>query len=166
MPNLTDIQKTNSTAAENFFEVVFENRISKFISVFLSIVFSFVLVLCFYGVIWFEKYGSDKKRTLINKLMASICWSSIAYCVIVQFPETFLYIYGPLPVPFCSIHLMNKRALVAQLLVFFDAIIIARYAFIFWLKNPSAFQVFRQRRHDFLPLTIFSMVKFLMVIFP
>ena len=145
MPNITDFRlgrETNSTMrVENFFEAVFENRISKIISICLSVLFSFILVLCFYGVIWFEKYGSDKKRTLINTLMASICWSAITFCVVIQLPEMFLYIYGPLPVPFCSIHLMNKKAIVTQLLLFFDAIVIARYAFIFWLKNPAAFQV-------------------------
>ena len=34
-----------------------------------------VSALCF--IIWFEKFGSDKKRTLINKLAALLCWNLI-----------------------------------------------------------------------------------------
>jgi hypothetical protein len=33
-----------------------------------------VNVFLLYGVIWFERYGTDKKRTLMNKLVASQCW--------------------------------------------------------------------------------------------
>ena len=30
-------------------------------------------------VIWYEHYGSDVKRTMMNRLVSSVCWSSIEY---------------------------------------------------------------------------------------
>jgi hypothetical protein len=35
-------------------------------------------------VIWFERFGSDKKRTLLNKLVASNCWNAVVFNVFVE----------------------------------------------------------------------------------
>ena len=34
-----------------------------------------------FGIIWFERFGSDLKRMFTNKMVSSICWSILAwYC--------------------------------------------------------------------------------------
>ena len=48
----------------------------------------------FLGVILFERFGSDKKRTLINLLVSSICWRFITWNLLVQLVTVFHFICG------------------------------------------------------------------------
>jgi hypothetical protein len=50
------------------------------------------------------------------------------------------YIVGPSPVIVCRFNYFLKLTLTVQGLMFMNSIIISRYIFIFWLKNPAAFQ--------------------------
>ena len=93
----------------------------------------------FYSIIWFERFGSDKKRTLINKLVATNCWIGISFSIFVQAPEVVRFIYGPLPHIICSVQNVLKFYFVCSYLLCSDAIIVSNYAYIFWLKNPAAF---------------------------
>ena len=54
-------------------------------------------------------------------------------------PDILRFSFGPLPSWICCIHLVIKTAHVWIFLLYIDAIIIARYLFIFCLKNPAAF---------------------------
>ena len=36
------------------------------------------------SVIWFERFGSDLKRTLTNRLVSDVCWVSIQFFLICQ----------------------------------------------------------------------------------
>ena len=94
----------------------------------------------FYCVIWFEKFGSDKKRTLINKLLTMNCWNGIGYLIFVQTLEILRFIYGPLPLIICNIKNVIKLSSIFALILNTDAALFANYAYIFWLKNPAAFQ--------------------------
>ena len=44
--------------------------------------------LVLYSIIWFERFGSDKKRTLLNMIFSMTCWIFIAFFAGVQVPET------------------------------------------------------------------------------
>ena len=48
--------------------------------------------------------------------------------------------FGPLPLFVCHSHFFLKLTITLQAAFFLDAIIVLRYIFIFWLKNPAAFQ--------------------------
>jgi hypothetical protein len=48
-----------------------------------------------FGIIWYEKFGSDKKRTLINKLFSSFCFGIIAWNLIIQTFTVVRFIHGP-----------------------------------------------------------------------
>jgi len=65
----------------------------------ISIVFSIAILLLVtplhLGVILYERYGSDKKRTLINKLQSSICWYMILWNLSVQAITIHRFIIGP-----------------------------------------------------------------------
>jgi hypothetical protein len=63
--------KNNNTIQDNYFEVLFENHFSKLISIIVTIVSVIILVGCNLAIIHYEQFGSDKKRTLINKLFSS-----------------------------------------------------------------------------------------------
>ena len=56
---------------ENFYSTLMENNVWKVVAVGYAIVSIIVQVVLLYGIIWFERFGSDKRRTLLNMLVAS-----------------------------------------------------------------------------------------------
>ena len=93
-----------------------------------------------FTVIWFEHFGSDVKRTIVNRLVSSVCWSTIGYFMFPQMVDIARYIVGPLPAGLCTFNLFIKNVLTLQILFFFDASIVMKYVSIFWLKNPIRLQ--------------------------
>ena len=107
-------KQNSSMEVENVFAELFEPQPLKTISVTLTILLVFCLMALNFGIIFYEKFGSDKKRTIINKLFSSTCWSVNAFYFFCQLTESFIYVYGPLPESVCFVHLINKRATVTQ----------------------------------------------------
>ena len=110
----------------------------------LSLVLS-VLVVIFsppllFAIIWFERFGSDEKRTILNMLVSMNCWNCIALVTLGQVPEIVIYSAGPLPPVFCYIHAVIRESIIASVLMHIDAIIVFRFIYIFRLKNPAAFR--------------------------
>ena len=60
---------------EDFFKGLFENRPAKISALIFNVFGACVLLPLMFGIIWYENFGSDNKRTLLNKLVASLCWS-------------------------------------------------------------------------------------------
>jgi hypothetical protein len=118
-------------AEDNFFEGLFENRLSKITAAICSFLFSLFTFTLILFIIWFEKYGSDLKRIFINRIVSSICWTALAGIVLVQIPEFLIFFNHPLPKNFCLLILLLKNALFLQVVLFLDGIIIAKYIFIF-----------------------------------
>ena len=56
-----------------------------------------------FGIIWFERFGSDKKRTLLNMFATKVCWTNILLLVIVRTLEIVRFTMGPLPFGLCCI---------------------------------------------------------------
>jgi len=124
----------------DFFALAFQNGPLKSCTLTITIFCLLILIPTGYGIIWFEHYGSDKKRTLINRLFSSLCWTSLQYYVLVFPLEIARYTYGPLPDIICLIHLIHKNAYSVQLSLFGNAVTLSHYLFVFYLKNPSEFQ--------------------------
>ena len=59
------------------------------IAIVLSVLLSLVLIPSLYGIIWYERFGSDSKRTLINQLFASVCWYLLVLILFLQTPIIF-----------------------------------------------------------------------------
>jgi hypothetical protein len=57
-----------------------------------------------------------------------------------MFKELSPHTSGPMSATFCFFQLWFKNALKWCCLIILDAIILAKYIFIFWLKNPGAVQ--------------------------
>ena len=123
----------------DFFSGIFENRPEKIFSVIFSAIAGSILILLMYGIMWFEHHGSDLKRTLLNKLVSSLCWSGMEWFLIVQVMDMVRYVYGPLPAWLCLFNMHLRFAIFTQQMLFTDGIIITRYIYIFCLKNPFAF---------------------------
>jgi len=65
--------------------------------------------------------------------------SCIEYYIAVSFPDILRAIFGPLPYIICSLEIISKNVYLIQLFVILDAILIAKFIFIFKLKNPLGF---------------------------
>ena len=124
----------------DYFASIFEYLPFKYIFIPLSLTSSFLLLPLFYGIIWFERFGSDSKRLIFNRLTSSICWCSMAWIVFAQIPDVSRYLFGPFPEAFCFWHFTLKNAIYVQIALLYDCIIISRFIFIFGFKNPAAFQ--------------------------
>ena len=37
-----------------------------------------------FGIIWFERFGSNLKRTFLNKMVSALCWTCFEWFFIVQ----------------------------------------------------------------------------------
>ena len=123
----------------HYFGALNESRPSKIIWSILALFLLNINILAFWGIIWFERFGSDLKRIFINQIVVSISWSSIAWLSMIQTSDILLYFYRPLPDLYCLFNLVLRNALMIQAILFFDAIIIVRYIFIFWMKDPANF---------------------------
>ena len=100
--------------SNDFFSGLFEDRPIKTIGVVSAVASGFVYIPMFVGIVWFERFGSDKKRTILNKLVSSICYLGIFYLIVLQPLEKLRYILGPLPVPVCVAHFVLYNSLIVQ----------------------------------------------------
>jgi hypothetical protein len=129
----------NVSSQQNFFGGVMENSQSTIFAVFFSIVTILIDPPFIYYIIWFERYGSDKKRTILNMILSMSSWTAIHYFLFVQTIEIFQFVYGNLPKIVCLAKMFFKNFFFRNALLYLDAIILIRYAFVFLMKNPAAF---------------------------
>jgi hypothetical protein len=73
----------------DFFAGVFENRPSKIMAVIFSVLGELALLTLLYSNIWYERFGSDNKRTLLNKLVSSLCWTGFEWFFFIQIVDIF-----------------------------------------------------------------------------
>lgn len=131
----------NYTNVEEFdqpFGGLMENRPSKVLALIFACCTNPLNVLLLYGIVWYEKYGTDNKRTLMNKLVASQCWNLIGLYVISQPVEILSFLMGRLPSQGCFINVVVKNSFKTCMLLLLDSTILVQYLLIFWLKNPAA----------------------------
>lgn len=96
-----------------------------------------LILLC--GILWFERFGSDAKRTIFNKLVSLMSWNAIFWIVAAQMPDLKRHIFGPMSKPYCHIHQFIKNSLSIHLNLVVTSIVVIRHLFIFKLKNPYRF---------------------------
>ena len=95
-------------ANADFFSGLFENRASKIAVVTFSIVGSYVSIAMLYSIVWYQKFGSDGKRTLINRLFVYFWFCPLAWEATVQQVDIIRYIFGPLPKAICKVNYFGK----------------------------------------------------------
>ena len=103
----------------------------------LSICNLFALTPFLYTIIWYERFGSDHPRTLINQLVASTCWNGIVHNILVIPMSIFNDLQGPMSFSFCQIHFLLKNSILLHLLLMLAIIIFVKYISIYVLKNPT-----------------------------
>jgi hypothetical protein len=129
----------NNSISEDFFKELYEPRHSKTFIMLLTAAFAPVNIMLLYSIIWFEDYGVDLKRTLINKAIASMCWCGIVIETVLLFLNFLRYLSGPLPYAVCLVKTGVTYTASISVVLFLDMSLITRYLFIFVLKNPFAF---------------------------
>ena len=70
----------------DFYLPLMENNLIKVSSLVFAVALSVVNQFLASGIIWFEKYGSNGKPTLINQLVALGCWLVPSYLLFIEMP--------------------------------------------------------------------------------
>ncbi len=135
-----EVQKNMNSSSSDFYSVAYENGPFKTATVVATLISIVIFVLTGYGIIWYEHYGSDKKRILINRLVSSLCWTGIELFVVVIPLEMLRYLIGPMPSALCQFHVIFKNVINMKTALLIDGVSVARYLYIFYLKNPSEFK--------------------------
>lgn len=60
-----------------------------------------IVPIFLYSIVWFERFGSDKKRTILNMVTSYGTWTGIEYLTIIQSSEIIRYVVGPMPPSLC-----------------------------------------------------------------
>jgi hypothetical protein len=74
----------------------------------------------------------------MNKLFSTGCWYYAIGLPIVQALIYWRFIVGPLSKHTCLLQMAFMNVIRWQSLLLFDSILLARYAMVVWLRNPSA----------------------------
>ena len=127
-----------SSEREHYFDTFLANsHLLKYAFVAVAVMVILLFVPLYYSVVWYERYGHDQKRTLLNQLTAFICKVVIAYLLVCVSGDIFISLSGPLPFCYCHLQLYLKQLVVAILILSVNCIMIVRHVLIFWLKTPS-----------------------------
>ena len=121
----------NGTAFDTFY--------SPHWSMALGIISSMFNILFFtplyFAIAWYEKFGTNQNRTLINQLVSSVCWNAILQnCTILPL-EIILNLFGPFSLKYCSFVQVIKNSLYLDMLILITFVTIVKYLYIFVLKN-------------------------------
>ena len=129
-----------ANSSTDFFATAYANGPSKVASILISLISILLIVTSGTGIIWFERFGSDQKRTLIIRLLTSVCVTGIEFYLIPLPFEIVRHLYGPFNNATCSFMLIFKTSLSIQVGLFTLGFSVSRYLYIFHLKNPARFQ--------------------------
>jgi hypothetical protein len=132
-----NIQSIMSNERNDCYPGLFEPKLSMILCIIVSCILIPINIFTYYGIIWYERYGTDNHRTLMNKLLSSVCWNVIVSNLVIV-SDVIRYIVGPFSLHFCFIQVLIKVMMKTMLLLYMDAIILVRYILIFWLKNPAS----------------------------
>ena len=83
----TDDDLTCDSTDSDFFKFLMVYGPSEIVSLVFSAVSLVSVPLLLYSIIWFDNFGSDKKRTFINRLVSSFCAALIEMCFTIQLTE-------------------------------------------------------------------------------
>lgn len=62
--------------SEEFHYKLYESNVAKSVCACVASIILLFAQPAFIGIIWFENFGSDKKRTIVNMMITSLCYAS------------------------------------------------------------------------------------------
>lgn len=156
--------EVGSSQRKDFFEGTFETRPSLIVAVSASFLGNFNILFlpllfplgpCFElffdqgiiigasalsGIIYHGLRGPDENCTLIRRLISSLSWGGLEYLFMVTFSDNIRALSGPFTESYCDFTIIMRLYGVNQLSMFISAILLSKYVYVFWLKNPMAFK--------------------------
>ena len=130
-------QNSSTIADTVFFSNAYKLDWYMALSIALSICNLFVLTPFLYTIIWYERFGSDHPRTLINQLVASTCWNGIIHNILIIPLSIFINFNGPMSFNVCQFNFLLTNSATSHILLILAAIIFVKYISIYKLKNPT-----------------------------
>ena len=130
-------QNSSTITDTIFFSNAYKNDWYMALGIALSICNLFALTPFLYAIIWYERFGSDHPRTLINQLVASTCWNGIVHNILFIPLSIFIDLLGPMSFSFCQFNILLKNSIILHLLLMLTIVIFAKYISIYMLKNPT-----------------------------
>jgi len=116
----------------------YQRDLSKLFIILFGFLCNVVTSVLMYSIIWYERFGADSKRILTNKIVSMICWNGIVGGQFLYLSDTGFYLFGPWPKWLCYFLGFFRLVIKTNFLMFLNAIIISKYVFIFWRKNPGS----------------------------
>ena len=140
MKNIGNMSFINISSAlmsseNDFFRELYSESTLKHVTVAIFFFGSIFGILLELGLIWYEKHGNNRYRTVINQLFSFVSWLVVAYITFVYIPEGVRYMIGPLSETFCDAHNLLKNTLSISLILTLDLIVAHRYISIFKFSN-------------------------------
>ena len=136
---LSKVQKVFTMPNNTFihFKGFFEDHNSKLIFVSLSTIVNLIDCALCGGIVWFERYYANDRRILTNKIVSFVSILVLAYLPVVVPTDIANYLIGPLNADYCFFFQFYRAYLRDVFFFYLNCIVVARYVFIFWLKNPT-----------------------------
>ena len=120
------------------FEGFFEDYNSKLIFVTLSIILNLINCVLCGGIVWFERHYANDRRILTNKIVSFVSINVFALLPIAAATDFANYLIGPLNAGYCFFFYVYRSYIKTMFLFYLNCIVVVRYVFIFWLKNPTS----------------------------
>ena len=120
---------------DDFFSEMYSNTILKHFTIATFFIGTFFGIISMSGMIWYERKGNHRYRTVVNQLVSTLLWIVVWYISLVYIPEGARYLVGPLNETYCEVHNWLKNFLFIGAFLTLDCISLLRYAFIFNWKN-------------------------------
>jgi hypothetical protein len=117
-----------------------QRDISKILVIFASFVVNLMSGVFMYFIIWYERFGSDSKRIMTNKFVSMICWYAIIGLQLAFWSDTYFFLFAPMSTFSCQTIAFVRMTIASNILTFLNFIVISKYIFIFWMKNPGSVQ--------------------------
>ena len=116
---------------EDYYRLLMENNWTKVSLIAISAASIPFIQSLSVGIILFEKFGSDEKRTLTNRLVALSCWSTVYYLILILFPQFWVYFVRPLPESCCFLLAILRNSLFYNVVLYFDLMAVIRFQITF-----------------------------------
>jgi hypothetical protein len=127
----------NNCSENFFFSILYQPNWSMALGILTSLLNIAIVTPMSCSIIWYERFGSDHRRTLLNQLISSVCWNIVLQNVINVPLEIILTIFGPLGKVFCSCHMILKNGSMFHIYTMFTFMSLIKYLSIFVFKNPT-----------------------------
>jgi hypothetical protein len=120
------------------FEQVYREPVVKPVFLASSVALGCINIPLCYGIIWYEQ--NNHYRTLINKLVASIIFYVVLWLLLTDVSAIVFVAAGPMGSVYCKLDIIAVNVIAMQAMSCLNGIMVAKYIFVFWIKNPLAVQ--------------------------